>query len=125
MLSYLKKLIFGTKEPEDKPLNLYQYKFLRYKEERDKKYLLDLQKVHVPQINDLVSVVLPVYNGGDILADCIESVLCQTYKDFEFIIINDGSKDNTLEIAKSYAEKDSRIRVLTQENKKIPRTLSS
>ena len=101
MLSYLKKLIFGTKEPEDKPLNLYQYKFLRYKEERDKKYLLDLQKVHVPQINDLVSVVLPVYNGGDILADCIESVLCQTYKDFEFIIINDGSKDKTLEIAKS------------------------
>lgn len=124
MLNYLKKLIFGAKEPEDKPLNLYQYKFLRYKEERDKKYFLDLQKVHVPQIKDLVSVVLPVYNGGDILADCIESVLCQTYKDFEFIIINDGSKDKTLEIAKSYAEKDSRIRVLTQENKKIPRTLS-
>lgn len=124
MFSYLKKLIFGVREPEEKPLNLYQYKFLRYKEERDSKYPLDLTKVHVPQVKDLISVVLPVYNGGDILADSIESVLRQTYTNFELIIINDGSKDATLEIARSFAEKDSRIRVLTQENKKIPRTLS-
>lgn len=124
MLSYLKKLVFGVKEPEYKPLNLYQYKFLRYKEERDRKYPLNLQKVHVPQEKDLISVVLPVYNGGDILADSIESVLCQTYTNFELIIINDGSKDKTLEIARMYEAKDSRIRVLTQENKKIPRTLS-
>ncbi|MBO5955562.1 MAG: glycosyltransferase [Clostridia bacterium] len=124
MFSYLKKLIFGVHEPEEKPLNLYQYKFLRYKEERDSKYPLDLTKVHVPEVKDLVSVVLPVYNGGDILKDSIESVLAQTYANFELIIINDGSKDQTLEIAKSMAETDSRIRVLTQENKKIPRTLS-
>ncbi len=124
MFSYLKKLIFGVREPEEKPLNLYQYKFLRYKGERDEKYPLDLTKVHVPQEKDLISVVLPVYNGGDILAESIESVLCQTYENFELIIINDGSKDNTLEIAEGYAQKDKRIRVLTQENKKIPRTLS-
>ncbi len=124
MIKFIKKLLFGVKEPEERPLNLYQYKFIRYKEERDKKYPLDLSKVYVPQEEDLVSVVLPVYNGGDILADSIESVLCQTYENFELIIINDGSKDDTLNIAKGYAEKDSRIRVLTQENKKIPRTLS-
>lgn len=124
MFSNLKKLIFGVQKPEEKPLNLYQYKFLRYKEERDKRYPLDLTKVHVPMVKDLISVVLPVYNGGDILADSIKSVLRQTYKKFELIIINDGSKDDTLKIAEEFAQKDSRIRVLTQENKKIPRTLS-
>ncbi|MBR5155212.1 MAG: glycosyltransferase [Clostridia bacterium] len=124
MLSYLKKLIWGQKLPDKKPLNLYQYKFIRYKEEREKAYPLPLSKVHVPQIDDLVSVILPVYNGGDILADSIESVLEQTYENFELIIINDGSKDKTLEIAQEYAKRDKRIKVLTQENKKIPRTLS-
>ncbi len=124
MLDFVKKLICGQKYPEKKPLNLYQYKFIRYKEERDKTYPLPFSKVHVPQIDDLVSVVLPVYNGGDILADSIQSVLDQTYEKFELIIINDGSKDKTLEIAQEFAKTDSRIRVLTQENKKIPRTLS-
>ncbi len=124
MFSYLKKMLFGAKSPDLKPLNMYQYKFLRYKEERNERYPLDLTKVKVPQIDDLVSVVLPVYNGGDILAESIESVLCQTYENFELIIINDGSKDDTLKIATEYAEKDDRIRVLTQENRKIPRTLS-
>ena len=125
MFEYIKKLLFGVKDTvEERPMNFYQYKFIRYKEERDSKYPLDITKVHVPQKSDLVSVVLPVYNGGDILADSIESVLRQTYRNFELIIINDGSKDDTLKIAESYAQKDSRIRVLTQENKKIPRTLS-
>ena len=124
MFSYLKKLLFGVRKPEEKPLNLYQYKFLRYKEEREKRYPLDLAKVHVPMVKDLISVVLPVYNGGDILAESIDSVLRQTYTNFELIIINDGSKDNTLEIAEGFAKKDGRIRVLTQENKRIPRTLS-
>ena len=124
MLDLLKKFIWGANAPESKPLNLYQYKFIRYLEERRKTYPLPLSKVHVPQIDDLVSVILPVYNGGDILADSIRSVLEQTYQNFELIIINDGSKDNSLEIATEFAEKDARIRVLTQENKKIPRTLS-
>ncbi len=124
MLDFVKKLIWGQKTPEKKPLNLYQYKFIRYKEERDKAYPLPFSKVHVPQIDDLVTVVLPVYNGGDILADSIQSVLDQTYENFELIIINDGSKDKTLEIAREFEKSDSRIRVLTQENKKIPRTLS-
>lgn len=124
MFDRLKKMILGTKAGGEKPLNMYQYKFLRYKEEREKRIPLDLSKVHVPQIDGLVSVILPVYNGADILAESIESVLAQTYTNFEFIIINDGSKDNSLEIARSYAAKDKRIKVLSQENKKIPRTLS-
>ncbi len=124
MLDFVKKLIRGQKSPEKKPLNLYQYKFIRYKEERDKVYPLPLSKVHVHEVRDLVSVILPVYNGGDILAASIQSVLDQTYENFELIIINDGSKDRTLEIAREFEKSDSRIRVLTQENRKIPRTLS-
>ncbi|MGA3199208.1 MAG: glycosyltransferase family 2 protein [Halobacteriota archaeon] len=58
-----------------------------------------------------VSVLTPVYNGEDFLAECIESVLNQTYKNFEYIIVNNCSKDRTLEIALGYAKKDARIRV--------------
>jgi glycosyltransferase involved in cell wall biosynthesis len=59
----------------------------------------------------LVSVVTPVYNGADFLAECIESVLSQTYRNFEYLIVNNCSKDRTLEIALSYAKTDSRIQV--------------
>jgi glycosyltransferase involved in cell wall biosynthesis len=58
-----------------------------------------------------VSVVTPVYNCGPYLAECIESVLNQTYRNFEYLIVNNCSTDNTLEVAQSYAKKDSRIRV--------------
>jgi glycosyltransferase involved in cell wall biosynthesis len=59
----------------------------------------------------LVSVITPVYNGEGFLAECIESVLGQTYKHFEYIIVNNCSKDRTAEIALNYAKKDSRVRV--------------
>src|SRR5258708_4080342 len=59
----------------------------------------------------LVSVVTPVYNGGPYIAECIESVLNQTYRNFEYVIVNNCSTDNTLEIAQSYAKQDNRIRV--------------
>ena len=58
-----------------------------------------------------VSVLTPVYNGEAYIAECIESVLAQTYQNFEYIVVNNCSKDRTLEIALSYAKKDTRIRV--------------
>ena len=58
----------------------------------------------------LVSVIMPVYNPGDYLVDAIESILNQTFTDFELIIVNDASTDNSWQTIKSYAEKDSRIR---------------
>ena len=58
-----------------------------------------------------VSVVTPVYNGEAYLAECIESILNQSYKNFEYIIVNNCSKDRTLAIALEYAKKDNRIRV--------------
>src|SRR5260370_37263796 len=59
----------------------------------------------------LVSVITPVYNGEEFLAECIESVLAQTYQNWDYTIVNNRSTDRTLQIAKSYAAKDSRIRV--------------
>ena len=59
----------------------------------------------------LVSVVTPVYNGGPYLAECIESVLAQTYTNFEYIIVDNCSTDETSEIAARYAKRDQRIRV--------------
>jgi glycosyltransferase involved in cell wall biosynthesis len=57
-----------------------------------------------------VSVVTPVYNGGPYIAECIDSVLNQSYRNFEYVIVNNCSTDNTLEIIQSYAKKDNRIR---------------
>lgn len=53
----------------------------------------------------LISVIMPVYNAGDFLVDAIESILNQTYQNFEFIIINDNSTDNSWEIIKKYQKK--------------------
>ncbi len=63
------------------------------------------------QTQPLVSVVTPVYNTDKYLAQCIESVLAQTYTHWEYIIVNNCSTDRTWEIAKAYADKDPRIRI--------------
>ena len=72
-----------------------------------------------------VSIVLPCYNGADFLAQSIDSVVEQTYADWELILVNDCSKDNSLEIMQRYAEKDSRIRIINNEhNLKLPGALN-
>ena len=59
----------------------------------------------------LVSVATPVYNGEKYLAECIESVLAQTYQNWEYVVVNNCSTDRTMEIAQVYARKDTRIRI--------------
>lgn len=59
----------------------------------------------------LVSIVTPVYNGAEFLVECIESVLAQTYQNWEYIIVNNCSTDESLKIAQRYAARDSRIRI--------------
>lgn len=66
--------------------------------------------------NSLVSIITPLYNGERFVAQTIESVLAQTYTDWEMIIINDGSKDRSEAIAREYAANDSRIKVFSQAN---------
>ena len=63
-----------------------------------------------------VSVIVPVYNVEAYLAQCIDSILAQDYRNFELILVNDGSTDNSGAICERYAAQDRRIRVITQEN---------
>ena len=64
----------------------------------------------------LISVIIPTYNNGKFLDKCIESILSQTYCEFELLIINDGSTDNTIDILKYYGQKDKRIKLFNIEN---------
>jgi glycosyltransferase involved in cell wall biosynthesis len=66
-----------------------------------------------------ISVVMPVYNGEAFLAEAIESILNQTFADFEFIIVDNGSTDKTPEILSRYASRDARIRVHQQEERGV------
>lgn len=63
-----------------------------------------------------LSVIVPVYNAEQYLEQCIGSILGQTYIDFELILVNDGSTDNSLQICNLYSQKDSRVRVFSKEN---------
>lgn len=65
---------------------------------------------------ELISIVIPVYNGEQYLKRCIDSVINQTYRNLDVIIINDGSSDHTREICEQYAFKDERIRFIEQIN---------
>lgn len=71
-----------------------------------------------------LSVVMPVYNGERYVAEAIESVLEQTYRDFEFLIINDGSKDGSLAVLETYAGRDIRIRIISRENRGLVASLN-
>lgn len=63
-----------------------------------------------------LSVIIPVYNVELYLAQCLDSVIGQTYKVLEIILVNDGSTDNSLAICESYAERDSRIKLINKSN---------
>lgn len=65
-------------------------------------------------MNDLISVIINVYNGEKFIEKCLDSVINQTYKNLDILIVNDGSTDNTLSICQNY--KDERIRIITTEN---------
>lgn len=63
-----------------------------------------------------ISVIIPVYRAENYLAECIDSILCQTFEDYELILVDDGSPDNCAAICREYLTRDSRIRFLQQEN---------
>lgn len=64
----------------------------------------------------IISVLVPCYNVEKYLKQCIDSIICQTFKDIEIICLNDGSTDNTLEILRDYASKDNRIIIVDKPN---------
>lgn len=63
-----------------------------------------------------VSIIIPVFNSENYIERCIKSVLCQTFKDIEIIIVNDGSTDKSLSICKKLAENDNKILIINQKN---------
>lgn len=69
--------------------------------------------------NPLVTIVAPMYRVEQYVGQCIESLISQTYKNIEIILVDDGSPDKSGEIADKYALKDNRIKVIHQENKRL------
>ena len=64
----------------------------------------------------MVSVIIPIYRAEKYLNECVDSVLAQTYRDLEIILVDDGSPDNCGAICDDYAAKDSRVKVIHKEN---------
>lgn len=72
----------------------------------------------------VISVAMPVYNGERYLVAAINSILAQTFNDFELIIIDDGSTDNSVQVLREYEKQDSRIRLIVRENRNLATTLN-
>lgn len=83
---------------------------------RDMKKDLDIFLRRLFEVNDLISIVVPVYNVEEYIVECIESVLQQTYKNWELLLIDDGSTDDSGEICENYSQRDERIRVFHKQN---------
>lgn len=114
----------NVEKKKKRRLELCRQKFVRYKKERENIVPCQITKFDVPKTEGLVSIVLPVFNGERVLKNSIESVLSQEYKNIELILVNDGSTDATLQIMEEFKNRDSRIKIINQENKKLPTALS-
>lgn len=69
----------------------------------------------------MVSVIVPIYNTSNFLSDCVNSIINQTYRDLEVILVNDGSTDKCLQICESYSSRDSRIIIINKQNEGVDR----
>lgn len=69
--------------------------------------------------NKMVSIILPVFNAERFLSQCLDSILRQTYQDWELIAVDDGSKDGSMEILKSYEKREHRIHIISKENEGV------
>ena len=67
----------------------------------------------------MISIIVPVYNTEAFVKECIESILNQTYQEFELILVDDGSKDKSFAICQELALKDKRIKIFHQENLRV------
>lgn len=75
-----------------------------------------MQNKNTKNVASKVSIIVPVYNVKKYLQKCIESILVQTYTEFELLLIDDGSKDNSDVICDVYAERDKRVKVFHKKN---------
>ncbi len=87
-----------------------------YFSKENNKTIVNLKKIK-KNMNNKISIIVPIYNADKYLKKCLDSIINQTYKNLEIILIDDGSVDNSLKICKDYAKKDKRIIVFSQKNK--------
>lgn len=73
-------------------------------------------KVVDGKVKPFISIIIPVYNMVDRIGRCLDSIVCQSFKDVEIIVVDDGSTDGTGDIVRGYASEDSRVRYIHQEN---------
>ena len=73
---------------------------------------------------NLISVIFPIYNASNYLDESLQSILSQTYKDFEVILINDGSTDDSLDKCKKYQKEDSRIKIINNKHQGLTKSLN-
>ena len=99
--------------------------FDAYRRARQRMVGSEIAGIRTPGTPGLVSIVLPVYNGGAMLHEAIDSILAQSHNSFELIVVNDGSTDDSGTIADSYAARDPRVRVIHQSNQRLPAALST
>ncbi len=76
-----------------------------------------MKEGYMMRSGELISVIVPVYNVADYLEQCLDSILNQTYKEFEVILVDDGSTDTSYSICDEYVKRDSRFHLFRQENK--------
>ena len=81
-------------------------------EVKNKEQQINTDELRQQYEDGLVSIITPAYNAAAYIAETIESVLAQTYPNWEMLIVNDCSKDNTAEIVQNYAAKDKRIKLI-------------
>ena len=80
------------------------------------KFQISKKQVPYINLNNRISIIIPIYNAEKYLCEAMDSVIAQTYKNLEIICINDGSTDNSLSIIKDYASKDKRIKIIDKPN---------
>ena len=73
-------------------------------------------------MNEKISVIVPIYKVEEVLKRCVDSILSQDYRDFELLLMDDGSKDASGEICDAYAQQDGRVRVVHKENSGVSDT---
>ena len=89
---------------------------LELAEREEYPFLFDESHSDMGEPKELISIIVPIYNSGRYLRQCLDSIINQSYKNFEVLLINDGSVDDSATICKEYVEKDSRIRYFEKEN---------
>ena len=115
----------GLRREEDWLMSWQAFAFDRFKRERMAGLGVDLRGFKCPSVPGLVSVVLPAYNGADLIRESIDSVLAQSYRELELIVLaDDGSADGTGEVVDSYVGLDPRVKVVHHEHMNLPSALS-